>query len=509
MPQLTRPTEEAVTGDVRRVVRVGVTRARQESLANLDALLDAVRRAERVPDLDLADLLRKGLERIEDAGIRAALAVLLDLRETRRSLGMREDEVAETTHFARTTVRQEKRAEWSRELAERLLELFDEASEIVRERFPVDDWLAEGFATACTLAGVQLAAMRRPDGSWPAVRGDRGTVAVTARAGAALHKAFGGEWARAALEATVDWVGDHRERDGQYGDRVAQRHFAGLPLREEIVPTPLDTAAAVKFVHQFEGPRTRAVALGVVRLIENQIRERGWSATGRGDDSDVLATAYVVDALALVTPGIRHMLQTLDRNELETLDGGIDRSLRWGLEWLRDHRSNGGWALEGRDEPHPTITAHVLGFAWQAIVPALEPTPECLRTMTVDGGIPAETGQAPTAALTAMTLLGLLRAASEGYEELMAGWARYLVRVTGQRPAPALDVYAATFLLLLGQPLFDWLSGTGWQERTRAAIEAIFEAREAGKAAEAIADAAVARLAPGHRHVRDALMELL
>jgi hypothetical protein len=514
MAILTAPDEEDVIKAVKRVFTVGLALAEQESLAALQTIASASEAASG-RTVDLKHLLETAIARCAHEDARKHLPTMLDLQQSGCGPGERQRQIAAAMFLAEVTVRTDKRRAWATMLARALLEMFAEARERTRGRFEVGEVLRTRFEQLCTLAALQLAASRNRDGSWAATPCDRaGELSTTTRAVASLHKALGADWAEPRLAKTLDWIGAHYDEvRGAYGDCHYPGAPPGFPKEQQIVPQPRQTASAIKIVRQFQGPGFRAVGRGVQYLIENQAQGNiGWAKDGHKDDhkepADVLTTAYVLDALLAIQPDLRHTAAGLERPEFDVIDDQFDRAVRRGVDWLLERSRHGGWPADGGPEPDPYVTAQVLGFAWQVVVPDPGPTIDYLSGLCDGGGIPARADGPPEPAPTAMALLGLLRATTEGHEALLLKAANYLGRVAVES-GMALDVFAATFALLLGQPTYEWLSGKDWQERAGAGVDAIFDGVRAKDPPQAVARAAVEQLQPCHRPIEPVLAQYL
>lgn len=512
MAPLTAPEEREIADAVSRVVKVGLAQAQDESLAPLQTVLTVVRAASDEP-ISLRDLLERAIERCDDEEAVQGLPILLDLDRGGATVGERFATAGKAVQLAANTIRTDKRGPWCALLARELLEMFHQAREATRGRFSVDAALRERFETLCTLSALQLAALQRRDGSWSGADacGD-GELSTTSRAAASLHKALGDEWAERVLDGTTAWILAHHDAQrGGFGDRHSPLVPPGFLPQSHIMVQPRQTASAIKMLRQFDGPLLRAVGLGVRYLVEHRAQGGfGWAVTGEpSDQADILTTAYVLDALLRIQPDLPRLAAVLDSGDFKIIDDRFETALRCGLDWLLDRCRDGGWAAEeGARKPDPYVTAQVLGFAWQVVVPRPEPTIEYLTQLCRDGGVPERDGGPPAVAPTAMALLGLLRATSEGHEALLRKGAWYLARVA-DRPPASFDVFAATFLLLLGQPSYEWLSGTAWQDRARAGAEAIVDGRRRDLPPDEIAASAAQVLEPRHRQFANGLAPTL
>jgi len=518
MPTSTALTLDTLASALRRACTLGLARTqdavvdRDERVLALGQAIEAVRRVSAEP-VALGQLLRSAIDRCPDTTARAQMPTMLDLERSGHPAAERYEAVAVAIGREYHTVRREKREAWSAQVAEALLQLVVEAGIGMRTRFDVSAPLRRELEALCTWAALQLAALRRPDGAWSGSSGSpEGELSTTAWAAIALHKVLGGTWASAVLRDTLEWVATHHdERRGAFGVRHAPGSPPGVRPEAHIVPAPRVTASAIKLVRQFDGPRMRRVGTGLRYLVEHQARDGiGWSRSGHpGDPADLLTTVYVLDALLALAPDLDDIAAVLDGSEYAPIAERFDGVVRRGLEWVCDRRRGGGWSDDdGGEDPDPYVTAQVLGFAWQALPNRVEPTIVYLERQVQDGGIPAVAGGPAEIAPTAITLLGILRATNGGHERLLRKAASFLGRKADE-PVLRLDVFAATFALLLGEPAYAWLTGEVWQSRARESVTAILTGVAAGAAPAAVAAAAVAALEPSHRHVEPVLASML
>lgn len=475
-------------------------------LAPLEVTSVAVREATGV-SFGLQQLLQRAVAGCDDEML-AQMPVMLDLERTGLPATARYEAVARAVRLSPNTIRQEKRAAWSALLASVLVRMHVDACASARVRFEVSASLRSRTEALCTFAALQLVALRRRDGSWAASgNGGAGELSTTAWAATSLHKALGAEWAKPALQGTLDWVTAHHDpQRGGFGVRYPPLGPPGVRLTPQIVPQPRQTASAIKLMRQFDGARTRRVGLGVKYILEHQARDGiGWASSGHNEDAaDLLTTVYVLDALLVLAADLCDLSAVLDDADFAVIEDRFERVVRRGLDWVHDSRRDGGWADGSSSEPDPYVTAQVLGFAWQALQTHTEPTIRYLERHCRDGGLPAYEGGPPAIAPTAIALLGLMRATNQGHERLLQKAASFMGRMTDQ-PDPSPDVFAATFSLLLGESPYAWLAGDAWQDRARAGAQAIMEGVDARRSPDEIAASALVKLDPSHHRVAPAL----
>lgn len=513
MSSLSAPDEQDLAAAVRVVCTIGLAKAQDALEASDDERVAPFATALSVlaaagSPLGLRQLLEQAIEATKADEIKEHMRQMLDLDRSGEPAKVRYERVAEASGFAYATVRIERRDEWADGVARAMRRMVEASAAPPGARFRVSDLLRERLEMLCTCAALQLAALRSPDGSWAAKPGEDGELSTTSRAASSLHKALGAEWADPRLRSTLTWIAQHHdERRGGYGVSQEPGNPPGWRTQPQIVAQPRQTASAIKIMRQFDGVRERRIGLGTKYLLERQTRDGiAWAATGHPDDEpDLLTTVYVLDALLVIQPDLRHLAAVLDRSEFAVIDEQFNLAVSNGLEWVRERRRDGGWTGDGGNVPDPYDTAQVLGFAWQAPLTHVGPTIEYLRASCRDGGIPAKEGGQPAIAPTAMALLGLLRATTEGHEELLQAATAFLGRVAERRDLST-EVFSATFTLLLGQPSYSWLSGDAWQERARAGAAAIIDGIDAGTAPQEVAAAAIAELRPGHRRIEPALV---
>jgi hypothetical protein len=519
MVAIPAPLSKSVRADVRRILSVGLSKAEGESLQNVAALVQASRRAWG-DGMTLEVLLRKATERVDPGeALMRHLAVALDLDRTGLSPTERDQQIADAEHWTVSTVRTNKRTEMANLITGALLEIWDEAQFRVEARFDVSEELRERLSSLCVYSAVALALYQRPDGAWSRTGHEPdGEMSMTSQAALALHKVLGDDWAAPVLEQSLKWVREHRSPDqtgghGEYHDVSRPPGFGGNQPAREILSRPRHTASAIKVYNQV-APETelRRVGLGVHFLLKSESTSAGWAESGQPDaPPDLLTTMYVLDALLAIQPSIRQLQQYLDDGQWSLIDNRFEVAVRFAIDWLVGRCNGGAWGSDRDSQGSPFITAQVLCFAWQAAMAVIDDVSSYLLTNApLGGGVRARVNGPAVTGPTAMAMLGLLRATTDGHETFLRDAANYLGRCATAPELEMLDTFPATFLLLLGQPdpIFGFLTTDDWREDAGRAVAAISNARAAGASRHELVGHAETTLGVKHARARPLLRSL-
>jgi|GEM_PF-6275287 len=513
MSGFTAPSRDELVKDLDRVTRFGVKKAQEQSLTGLTAILNAVREIPEEADCSLETLLRKAVETSGQEGPGECAELLYGLDGIDLAAEARYAEIGEKIGLSQHTVGRERRRDWNLAVATRLLAIMEEASVLAAGRIPVSDELRERLGKLSAVAALHLAAAQLPDGSWPLRVGEPGCVgdiSLTAWAASALHKVL--DLDADSIAPTRKWIADHHNPElGGFGAIDRGDHPPGFPTALEIQPSPRETASAIKILNQLDSRPERRVGRGVHYLVQHTSKGKGWPASGdMNARGHLLTTAYVLDALLAVTPNVRHLAEVLDEQEYALIDDRLEGKVHDGLDWVAlEQKDEGGWGNNGSSEPY--VTAQVVCFLHQLITQRERVRDRAIRYLGEsldDGGLPAEVGGKPEIGPTAMMVFGLLRGTTAGCEEELADAVNFLGRAATERSLPRLDVYSATFALLLGGQ--EWrLTASDWRPAALRALESHRAAREDGGSPEEIADRTLDGLPPMFDSSREALVTIL
>lgn len=512
MPVLTAPSTDELVKDLDRVTRYGLPKAQEQSLTALTAILNTVQETPKGGEVTFELLLREAVHRAGEAGPGENVALLYGLDGLDLPAEARYVEISHKVHLSPNTVGRERRRVWNTAVAGHLLDIFNEAAVAAVGRIPVSEETRERLGKLCAVAALQLAAAQLPDGSWPArvgVAGGVGDISLTSWAASALHKVL--DLDADSIATTRKWITDHHNPElGGFGSADKGDHPPGYRTAHEIEPSPRETASAIKILNQLDDRPERRVGRGIHYLIQHASAQGGWP--GSGDTSargHLLTTAYVLDALLAVTPNVRHLDEVLDEQEYDLIDDRFEEKVHNGLGWVALKQVDGGWGNNG--EPEPYVTAQVICFLHQLITQRKHVREGAIRYLAEslsDGGLPAEVGGEPAIGPTAMMVFGLLRGTTTGCDEELLAAVNFLGRAGSERPSPLLDVYSATFALLLGGQ--EWgLAASDWRPTALKALASHQAARASGGSPEEIADETLDGLPPMFQSSRDALVRIL
>lgn len=471
---------------------LGLPAASNADLPALEAVLAAAAAAHEA--LNLQSLFALAIADASDVKrLKEFAPAFYDIHLSGRSFAERITDIEEAPKPVKSSSQRKYRPAWEEELAACIHARFDNYAERAPRRLTFSEDEVRALRRLSSLAALQLVARQSPEGWWPAGPGDdEGNISTTSRAASALMKVFGKERTDVLVAPSLGWIKAHYDRTcGAFGRYVSAKE-EGRPIKPRLTPTVVDTATALKVIHQagsIEAPE-RIVWRPLLYLLQNRADDHGWNDTHATSASEITTTAYVLDAMHFCQPALRWAYKALEPDEDDEVTGAFEKTMHDAKRLLADRQRNGGWTDTSPSEhPDPFCTAQVLCFAHQFLVGEKETLEEALTYLTGRvaasgrGGLPADDTDEPAVTPTAMMIFGLLRATEKGgkWDEWLPRLFAYLRTLNTARDPVDLTPYASTFILLVGNNEGVQLYDDDWKDRTLKAMYRLRDARRSGK----------------------------